>query len=45
MTGLRRFPWVSGLVVAVATAFWLIYVALDDAATVISNVVDTAVMP
>lgn len=45
MTGLRRFPWLSGLVAAVTIAFWLIYLVLDDAATVIFSVVETAALP
>lgn len=41
MTGLRRFPWLSGLIAAITIAFWLIYAVIDDAITVIGNTVDT----
>lgn len=44
MTDSRRFPWLSGLIVAITIAVWLVYEVIGDAITVNGNSIDTTAL-
>lgn len=41
VTDSRRFPWLSGLIVAITIAVWLVYEVIGDAIAVIGSSIDT----
>lgn len=45
MSDSRRFPWLSGLIAALAVAAWLVYDVISDVFAVMHNAVESSLLP